>query len=150
LTERVTDVLVRRGDCAVVRRLAENPDARWSRDGLVVLIARAGVDTGLAEKIRLRPDLRSRLRDGLPDTIDAVRRRLLATAAPETQSDAQRVPATVAGPGRDYVAAQRVVAALRQQGELGPSALVDFANNQKYDEAIAALAALCLVPIEVV
>jgi uncharacterized protein (DUF2336 family) len=150
LTERVTDVLVRRGDCSVVHRLAENPGARLSRDGLVMLIARAGVDISLAKKIRLRPDLRSRLRDCLPDTIDAVRRRLLATAAPETQSDAQRVPAAVAGPACDYAAAQRVVAALRQQGKLGPLALVDFANNQQYDEAVAALAALCLVPIEVV
>jgi uncharacterized protein (DUF2336 family) len=148
LTERVTDVLVRRGDCSVVHRLAENPGARLSRDGLVILIARAGVDISLAKKIRLRPDLRSRLRDGLPATVDAIRQRLLATAAPETQSDAQHVPAAVAG--RDYAAAQRVVAALRQQGKLGPPTLVDFANNQQYDEAVAALAALCLVPIEVV
>jgi uncharacterized protein (DUF2336 family) len=134
ITDRVSDVLLRRGDRSVVHRLAENPDARLSRDGLAALIAWAGVDSALAEKIRPRSDLRPRLRALLP----------------ETQSGAQRVPATVAGSGRDYAAAQRAVAALRQQGKLGPPALADFANNQQYDETVAALAALCLVPIEVV
>src|SRR5436190_3312125 len=56
ITERVTDVLVRRGDRSVVHRLARNPGARLSRDALVALIARAGVDSALADKIRLRPD----------------------------------------------------------------------------------------------
>jgi uncharacterized protein (DUF2336 family) len=53
-------------------------------------------------------------------------------------------------PGRDYAAAQRTVEALRRQGKLGPAAFVDFANKQQYDEAVAALAALCIVPVEVV
>jgi uncharacterized protein (DUF2336 family) len=150
ITERVTDALVRRGDRSVVHRLAENPGAHLSRNGLVALIERAGTDSALAGKIRLRPNLRARLHDLLLKTTDAVRQRLLATAVPETQSEAQRVPATAAGPGRDFGAAQRAVAALCQQGKLGPAALVDFANNQQYDEAVAALAALCLVPIEVV
>jgi uncharacterized protein (DUF2336 family) len=150
IPERVTDALVRRADRSVVHRLAQNSGARLSRDGLAALIVRAGVDGALAEKIRLRPDLRSRLHDLLSEITDMVRRQPLATVVPEPQSEAQRVPATVAGPRRDYAAAQRAVAALRQQGKLGPAALVDFANNQQYDEAVAALAALCLVPIEVV
>ena len=150
VTERVTDVLVRRGDRSVAHRLAENRGASLSRDGLAALIARAGVDSALAEKIRLRPDLRRRLHDLLRRTTDAVRQRLLATTASEGQSEVQRVPVAVMGPGRDYAAAQRTVEALRRQGKLGPAALVDFAGNHQYGEAVAALAALCIVPIEVV
>jgi uncharacterized protein (DUF2336 family) len=150
VAESLTDMLIRRGDRAVVLRLAENSGARLSRDGLAALIARAEVDSDLAEKIRLQPDLRARLHDLLLKTKDAVRQRLLATAAPETQSEVQRVPAAVVGPGRDYAAPRRTVEALRRQGKLGPAALFDFANNQQYGEAVAALAALCVVPIEVV
>ena len=98
ITERVTDALVRRGDRSVVHRLAQNPGARLSHDGLAALIARAGVDSALAEKIRLRPDLRMRLRDLLPETIDTVRRSLPATAVPETQSG--RFPRTGSRRGR--------------------------------------------------
>ena len=151
VTEPVTDVLVRRGDRAVVHRLAENPDARLSHDALVVLIERAQTDGALAEKIGLRPDLPQRLlRDLLLKTTDAVRQRLLATAAPEMQAEIRRVLANVAGTGRDDAVARRTVEALRREGKLGPAALVDFANNGQYDEAVAALAALCVVPIEVV
>jgi uncharacterized protein (DUF2336 family) len=151
VTESVTDVLVRRGDCTVLRRLAENRGARLSHDALVVLIERAETDSALAEKIGLRSDLARRLlRDLLLKTTDAVRQRLLPTAAPEIHSEIRGVLANVAGAGRDYALARRTVEALRREGKLGPAAIVDFANNQQYDEAVAALAALCIVPIEVV
>jgi uncharacterized protein (DUF2336 family) len=151
VTEPVTDVLVRRGDRAVVHRLAENPGARLSHDALVVLIERAQTDSALAEKIALRPDLPQRLlRDLLLKTTDAVRQRLLATAAPETQAEMRRAPANVAGTRRDDAATRRTIEALRREGKLGPAALFDFASNRQYDEAVAALAALCVVPIEVV
>ena len=52
--------------------------------------------------------------------------------------------------GRDFRAAQRLVAALQEAGALKEAQLVDFANARRYEEMVVALAALCCVPIEVV
>jgi hypothetical protein len=43
-----------------------------------------------------------------------------------------------------------MVEALRREGSLCEGVLVEFARKQQYGETIAALAALCAVPIEVV
>jgi hypothetical protein len=93
------------------------------------------------------------LRDLLRKTTQAVQQRLLAAAPPETQSEIQRALADVSNEAhatRDYSAAERTVAALCREGSLGEGALVDFARNGQYDETIAAVAALCAVPMEVV
>jgi uncharacterized protein (DUF2336 family) len=150
----VTDVLVRRGNREVAHELAQNRSARLSHDALVALIGRAERDEALAEKIARRPDLSPRiLRDLLRKTTQAVQQRLLAAAPPETQSEIQRALADVSDEAhatRDYSTAQRTIAALCREGRLSEGALVDFARNGQYDEAIAALAELCAVPIEVV
>jgi uncharacterized protein (DUF2336 family) len=150
----VTDVLVRRGNREVAHELAQNRSARLSHDALVALIGRADRDEALAEKIGRRPDLSPQmLRDLLRHTTQAVQQRLLAAAPPETQSEIQRALADVsdqAHAARDYSPAQRTIAALGREGRLSESTLVDFARNGEYDETIAALSALCAVPIEVV
>jgi uncharacterized protein (DUF2336 family) len=150
----VTDVLVRRGNREVAHELAQNRSARLSHDALVALIGRADRDEALAEKIGRRPDLSPQmLRDLLRNTTQAVQQRLLAAAPPETQSEIQRALADVsdqAHAARDYSPAQRTIAALGREGRLSESTLVDFARNGQYDETIAALSALCAVPIEVV
>ena len=57
LDQTVTDVLVRRGDCDVIRELACNPDARLSKNGYCALVQRAQNDSLLAQAIARRPDL---------------------------------------------------------------------------------------------
>jgi uncharacterized protein (DUF2336 family) len=150
----VTDVLVRRGNREVAHELAQNRSARLSHDALAALIGRAQSDEVLAEKIARRPDLSPQmLRDLLRKTTQAVQQRLLAAASPETQSEIQRALADVSDQTqatRDYSPAQRTIAALCREGRLSEGTLVDFAHNGQYDETIAALAALCTVPIEVV
>jgi uncharacterized protein (DUF2336 family) len=150
----VTDVLVHRGNREVAHELAQNRSARLSHDALAALIGRAERDEVLTETIARRPDLSPQmLRDLLRKTTPAVQQRLLAGAASETQSDIQRALADVcdqAQVARDYSGAQRTIAALCREGKLSEDALVDFARNGQYDETIAALAALCAVPIEVV
>jgi uncharacterized protein (DUF2336 family) len=77
----------------------------------------------------------------------------MAAAPPETQSEVQRTLTDACDPAqaaRDYSPAQRTIDALRREGKLSEATLVDFARNGQYDETIAALAALCAVPIEVV
>ncbi len=157
IAEPVTDVLIRRGDREVVRTVAENREARLSEDSFTRLVDRAEKDGVLAEMVGLRPDIPPRLfRDLLLKATEVVQQRLFASARPETQAEIRRVLAKVsdevgakAAP-RDYSAAQRAIEALRQEGKLDEAALVDFAKARKYEETIAALAALCAVPIEVV
>src|SRR5262249_2646237 len=57
LGEAVTDVLVRRGDREVARRVADNRGAQISQNGFVSLVKRAEADGVLAEKVGLRPDI---------------------------------------------------------------------------------------------
>ena len=57
LGEAVTDVLVRRGNRDVARRVADNRSARISEQGFYRLVKRAEEDGILAEKVGLRPDI---------------------------------------------------------------------------------------------
>lgn len=157
IAEPVTDVLLRRGDREVLHTVADNRGARLSDHGFCTLVERAKTDGVLAEKVVLRPDIPPRLfHDLLLTATDAVQRRLIACATPETQSEVQRASAKVSNEAdapaapRDYSRAQRTIAALRQEGKLDEAVLVDFAEKRQYLETIAALASLCAVPIEVV
>ena len=154
IAEAVTDELVRRGDRQVVRNVAGNRDARLSEGTFSTLVSRAEKDGVLAEKVGMRPDIPPRLfRELLFKATEVVQQRLLASAKPETQQEIQRILARVSkevGGARDYTEAQRKVETLRQQGKLNEAALVDFAKSEKYEEAVAALARLCAVPIDVV
>jgi uncharacterized protein (DUF2336 family) len=157
IAEPVTDLLVRRGDREVVRKVADNRGARISDNGFTALVSRAENDGVLAEKVGLRPDIPPRLfRELLLKATEVVQQRLFASAKPETQAEIRRVLAKIshevaskAAP-RDYAAARRKVEALLKEGKLDEAALVDFAKKGQYEETIAALAALCSVPIEIV
>lgn len=156
IAEAVTDVLVRRGDRQVVRNVAGNRDARLSEGAFSTLVSRAEKDGVLAEKVGMRPDIPPRLfRELLFKATEVVQQRLLASAKPETQQEIQRILAKVSkevgtSGARDYTGAQRTVETLRQQGRLNEAALLDFAKTNRYEEAVAALARLCSVPIDVV
>jgi uncharacterized protein (DUF2336 family) len=151
--EAVTDVLVRRGDPEVVRNVADNRSAKLSDGGFNVLVKRAEEDNVLAEKVGLRPDIPPRLfRELLVRATAVVQQRLLAAAKPETRVEVQRVLDKVSrefqAPARDYTEAYRAVLALHQSGKLGETELVDFANDRKFEETVAALSVLCNVPID--
>jgi uncharacterized protein (DUF2336 family) len=153
--EVVTDVLVRRGDTAVVRNIADNQTAKLSEGGFSALVRRAEGDGDLAEKVGQRHDIPPHLfRDLLVRATAVVQTRLLAAAKPETRAEIQRVLDKVSrefsksAPARDYAAAQRMVRELQQSGRLSETELVDFANTKRFEETVAALALLCGVPIE--
>jgi uncharacterized protein (DUF2336 family) len=157
IAEPVTNVLVRRGDQAVARRVAENRGARLSDDSFTVLVARSDGDDTLAERVGQRPDIPPPLfRALLLRATAVVQQRLFASAMPEVQAEIRKVLARVsrefatkAAP-RDYAEAQRTVAALRLRGELNESKILEFAKDGKYEEMVAGLADLCAVPIDVV
>lgn len=156
LGQALTDELVQRGDREVARRLAENRGARISEKSFYHLVKRAEDDGILAEKVGLRPDIPAPLfRDLLTKATAVVRKRLLASATPEVRAAicdvlvkvAKEVGARV-GP-RDYRGAQRAVLALHRAGAVNEATLASFCAEGKYEEAVATLAALAKVPIDV-
>ena len=157
LGEAVTDVLVGRGDHVVVRRVAENRDARISATGFSRLITRAAEDGVLAETVGLRPDIPAPLfRELLTRATAVVHQRLLASATPERKVEIENVLSKIAEEvgarvaPRDYRDAQRIVLGLTRSGRMDETALATFCGNQRYEEAVVALAALAKVPINVV
>lgn len=157
LDEPVTDILVRRGDFTVKRKLAGNSGAKISESGFTTLIRSAEHDSVLAETVALRTDVPDHMfRDLLSRATEVVQRRLLARARPETQAEIRRVLARVSGdvltskPVRDFSAAQARMRALAEAGQLGEGDLAAFAKAQSYDDTVAALAQLTGVPVDVV
>ena len=154
LSAGLTDVIVRRGDREVVRRAARNAGARFSPGGYSALIRRAGPDGVLTLAVGQRDDLSGpQLKALLEGSIDVVRRRLFEVVSPgrqaaisRTMSEISGVPEVVGG-RRDFAPAQRTILALHRAGELNEAALLGFARSYKYEETIAALAAMSGVKI---
>jgi uncharacterized protein (DUF2336 family) len=157
IAELVTNVLVRRGDQAVARSVAENRGALLSDASFTVLVARSDGDDALAERVGQRPDIPPPLfRALLLRATAVVQQRLFASATPEIQAEIRRVLARVSkevgtkAEPCDYREAQRTIAVLRQRGQLNEGQILDFAKAGKYEEMVAGLADLCAVPIDVV
>lgn len=155
--ERVTDVLVARGEREVIHNVAGNGGARLSNEGFTALVKWSETDEALAMKVGTRPDIPPRLfRDLLIKATQMVQDRLLASAKPSTQTEIRRVLAHVSYeldakvPKPDYAAATRIVEALHKAGNLNEEALVDFAKAHEFEETVVSLAMLCSVPVEVV
>jgi uncharacterized protein (DUF2336 family) len=158
ISEIVTDLLVQRGNREVARSVADNQGARLSEKGFSTLVERAAEDGALAEKIGQREDVPPRLfRTLLFQATEVVQQRLLAKARPETATEIRRVLAKVseeigakAPVVRDYSQAKAAVVALKQQGKLGEPTLANFAKDGRFEETVAALAALTSVSVETV
>jgi uncharacterized protein (DUF2336 family) len=155
--EAVTDVLIRRGDGAVVRSVAGNRGAHISPAAFSRLVKDSASDGVLAETVGSRPDIPLPMFRTLLDRATAVvHHRLLASARPQLRTAIGDVLAKVAkdvgtrvGP-RDYRAAQRIVLALGQTGGLNEAALGAFCGEGKHEEAVVTLATLAKVQIEIV
>ncbi|KRR16344.1 hypothetical protein CQ14_15755 [Bradyrhizobium lablabi] len=154
LSADLTDVMIARGDRAVVRRAAGNAGAAFSSDGYSTLIKRAGQDGVLTIKLGQRDDLSSeQLKELLSGSIDVIRRRLFQVVKPERQADIKQAMVAITAPSereerRDFLPAQRTVLKLHREGMLGEGALLNFARAFKYEESIAALSAMTGVKIE--
>jgi len=159
LSEKVSDILVERGDRNVAYNVAANPGAQLSNNAFAQLVARSQDDNALAEKVGSRTDIPPHLfRDLLIKATDVVQRRLLASARPETQDEIRAILERVSGEvgakigvvPRDYAAALDKMRKLHADGALGEDELADAANAQHYEETIAALSVLCEVPVDVI
>jgi uncharacterized protein (DUF2336 family) len=154
LSIALTDVIVRRGDRDVARGVARNAGAEFSKDGYSTLIKRASHDGVLTLAVGQREDLSpSQLKDLLAGSIDVIRRRLFDAVKPERQNAIKRAMNEIAGltepveGSRDFAPAQRTILALYEAGQLDEAALLGFAKAFKYEESVAALAAMTGVKI---
>ena len=154
LSADLTDVIVSRGDREVVRRAAGNAGAQFSPTGYSALIKRASQDGVLTLTVGRRDDLsESRLKDLLEGSIDIIRRRLIEVVKPDRQAAIGRAMNEISGAievvesRRDFAPAQRTILALHRAGELNEAAVLGFAKAYKYEEAVAALAAMSGVKI---
>lgn len=158
LKEIVTDALLARRYPAVSRRLVSNPGARVSTAGFAIVIAQAESDPELAVETGIRVDLPPELRDQLlRNATEAVRSRLLSRAPPHVFEEIRSAIAAVSASVdremskvRDFTAAKRFVALLKENGELNEATLFGFARQRQYEETVAALAALSKSTVEVI
>src|SRR5436305_2432596 len=145
----VTDVIVRRGDREVVRRIAGNAGARFSPPGYSSLIKRACDDGVLTLSVGQRDDISApQLKELLAGSADIVRRRLFEVARPDRKAAIGEAMVEISGAPkpavmrRDYAPAQRAILALHQAGKLNEAALLDFVKAYRYEQSVAALSAL--------
>jgi len=158
VNEGVTDVLVRRGDERVAHSLVANRGAQFSEGGFAMLTQRACAEATLAERLGARIDLPLQLlQELLARATEVVRKRLLASSAPEVQDRIQRALGSVsdkigreaAGP-RDYSDAVRHVEEINRNGKLNEETVREFARTGRYEELIVALSLLCSAPVDLV
>jgi uncharacterized protein DUF2336 len=112
----------------------------------------------LAFETGIRVDLPTELRHQLLRTAtQTVRSRLLSGASPHLFEEIRSAIAAVSegisrelSNVRDFTAAKRFVAMLKDNGELNEATLFGFARQRRYEETVAALAELSQSTIEVI
>jgi len=155
LSDALTDVLVARGNEDVVQSTVKNPGAQFSEDSLTELVGRAERDDDLATCVGLRPDLpRHHYLKLIAKASLSVRRKLEAANPGQAdavlgavQEAAQRVRAATMT--RQTEMARALVRSLHEDGRLNEHQVTAFAEQGKFDEANAGLAALANVPVAI-
>jgi uncharacterized protein (DUF2336 family) len=156
--ERVTDVLVTRGDQEVVNSVASNEGARFSSFGFLHLIKRAEGDAILAENLGLRQDIpRHLFQQLIAKASDDVRQRLekerpdMAEEIRSTVTDIAGSLQSKFGPAsRGYFVAKRLVTAQHREGNLNESSISLYARSHKTDEVMIGLSLLCGMPNDMI
>ncbi|MGJ5177329.1 DUF2336 domain-containing protein [Bradyrhizobium oligotrophicum] len=157
LSRAVTDILLRRGNEAVVHSTVSNPGADLSERSFDTLVDRAALDENLAACLAMRPNLPRHLYLKLVSKASATVRARLEAANPNL---AQEVSSAVRTAGRrarssavaltsETEIAHALVRSLRADGRLDDRLLGQFAEQRKFDEANAAIAAMAKVPVAV-
>jgi uncharacterized protein (DUF2336 family) len=151
----VTDVLVDRGDEAVLRSTAGNAGARFSTSGVADLSARAASDPELACRLWSRADVpREQLLRLVESASRDVMARLVATNGAKAAmfrdlvaGAASRVRDTVRDSSERYATALAEVEQLNRSGQLDESHLKRFAEQDSFDEVLVALSLKCDLPV---
>jgi uncharacterized protein (DUF2336 family) len=158
IEERVTDVLVTRGNREVVNSVVSNKGARFSEFGFLHMIKRAEGDLILAEQLGLREDIpRHLFQQLIAKATDDVKKRLTGER-PEMVDEIQTSVSDVAGTlhskfgpvSRTYFGAKRVVTTQHQHGNLNEDSISGYARSNKFEEVTIGLSLLCSLPADVI
>jgi uncharacterized protein (DUF2336 family) len=149
LSERITDMLVDRGDARVVRAVAENGGAKLSKEGLTKLAARAQSDSELRGVLQKRPDLPA----GRLKAVTQPSGPKQAAPQPGTEETAEtrrmeavlaRLAKAMVGPAQ--VSDRDIAPALERLGKTAKGKTIEevrvanWIKAEKTDEALAAIA----------
>jgi uncharacterized protein (DUF2336 family) len=154
LSEALTDVLVTRGGEDVVQSTVSNPGAQLSEGSLADLVTRAERDDDLATCIGLRADLPRHHYLKLVAKASLTVRRKLEAAHPELADDVSSVVQEAAqrirnaAMTRQTEMARALVKSLHEDGRLTEFLVATFAEQGKFDETNAGIAALAGVAVE--
>ncbi|HVI61071.1 MAG TPA: DUF2336 domain-containing protein [Bradyrhizobium sp.] len=156
--ETVTDVLVARGNRAVVNSVAGNAGARISGSSLLHMVKRAEGDSILAEQLGLRKDVpRHLFQQLIAKATDDVRKRL-EHERPEMVDEIGTSVIDVAGTlqskfgpvSRSYFVAKRVVTTQYRLGNLNEASISGYAMTHKFEEVTIGLSLLSALPVDVI
>ncbi|HXX06603.1 MAG TPA: DUF2336 domain-containing protein [Pseudolabrys sp.] len=158
LTERVSDVLVTRGNRDVVLSVARNEGARFSDAGYGKLVDKSINDEVLAICVSLRKDIPQAHFNALIAKASEVVFEKLAASNPESISEVHRVLSDITGQdpsaqpkkNRDYREAAAQFDIVRRSGTPVDPVVCEYAAKGKFEETVAALSALCQAPIKLV
>jgi uncharacterized protein (DUF2336 family) len=157
LEPTLTDVLVKRGNGAVLTSLATNGGAKFSNAGFTALVERTDGDDSLSEIVGQRKDLPNNLlQELLRRATDAVKAKILSLLPPEKRKLVEEILGKITQQLNkkaeyDYSHAESCVDALMSSGKVAPEVMVQaFAQQQRRDELIVALARFSSTPIKTI
>lgn len=155
LVEAVTDLLVERGNEAVISSTARNSGAQFSDFGASSIVSKALDDRELALTIWSRSDIpRQNLVKLFLDASEAVRSQLveadprraeLIKAAVAEASD--QIQAKARAGSSNFAEASAYVGSLYSAGKLNEAQLHTFSNEGSFDRVTVALSLMCDLPI---
>lgn len=160
LSERVTDILVDRGDQVVVRSVAGNEGARFSDRGFTQLMDRAREDESLQTVLRTRQDIppqhmarlveiaREKVRETLREEISSAD----LTALDEAIDGVANALAASSGKALvdGFEGAMAAIGERARSGQICEDDIADWFKEGNVEKALAGLAHLAGVPIEMV
>jgi len=156
LSEVVTDVLIERGNRYVLMNTAKNPGAKFSKLSFSRLVARSNGDDALASCVGARKDIPYDLFLSLLTTASEMVRAKLLAEAPHARFEIERAVTTVTDAIHDDIASQKAnsgndfIQPLSEVDQLNDGATGALAEAHKFEDAIAAIASLCQVPLTII
>jgi uncharacterized protein (DUF2336 family) len=158
LSEKVSDVLVTHGNRDVVISVTRNEGARFSDAGYSKLVDRSINDEVLAICVSMRKDIPHEHFHALIARASEVVFEKLAASNPNAVYEVHRVLTDITGQDvatqppakRDYREAAARFDVIRRSGAPTDPIVREFAASGKFEDTVAALSALCRVPVKLV
>jgi uncharacterized protein (DUF2336 family) len=158
ISEVVTDVLLARGDAAVVSSTAQNAGSRFSERGFSQLVEMSVQNSRLALCVWSRPDVpRQELLNLFQSVSEDVRAQLEAARPREAQqiravvaAAADRIQTIVRSGSHEHREACDELLRLHDEGALDEASILQFAARKDFDRTTVALSLVLEVPINIV